>query len=89
MALLSYYPEMNEAKPAVEIEARPSYYVKHWFLRTTLTLKGRGIANLGPIKASELTPKGQRLVGWNQYKVTEKAFETLCKKYNVVTESLL
>lgn len=89
MSLLSYYPEMNEAKPTADIEASLGHYGEHWFLRTTLTLKGRGITDRGPIKASDLTPKGQRLAGWNQYRVTEKAFETLCKKYNIVSELLL
>ncbi len=87
--LKSYYPEMNEVKPAAAIEASLGHYGKHWYLRTTLTLKGRGIVDRGPIKASELTEKGQRLAGWNQYKVTERAFETICETHTVVTESLL
>lgn len=89
MSLQSYCPEMKETKPEAQIEASLAHYGNHWFLRTTLTLKGRGITDRGPIKASELTEKGQRLAGWNQYKVTERAFETLCEKYTVVTESLL
>ena len=87
--LAIYYPELNEAKPEAQIEASLAHYGKHWFLRTPLTLKGRGVVDRGPLKASELTEKGQRLAGWNQYKVTERAFKTICDQYEVVTESLL
>lgn len=86
---VSYYPEMNEPKPAAEIEARLSHYGKHWFLSTPLVLKGRGIVHRGTLKASDLTPAGQRRVGWHEYKVTEAAFEKLATKYRIVSESLL
>ncbi len=85
--LKSYYPEMKETKPEAQIEATLGHYGKHWFVRTPLTLKGRGIVDRGALTAEELTT--DRLVGWNQYKVTERAFETLCEKYTVVTENLL
>ncbi len=76
--LTSYYPEMGEAKPVAQIEARLSHYGKHWFLTTALTLKGRGIS-----------PETTSRPGMNRYKVTEKAFEQICKQYAVSSESLL
>lgn len=75
--LKTYYPEMSETKPEGQIDARLSHYGKHWFLRTTLELKGRGIK-------FEETSNGQ-----NRYKVTEKAFERICEQYDVVSENLL
>jgi len=85
----SYHPEMNEVKPTAQIEAQLSHYGKHWFVKTPLQLKGRGIVFLDTLTADKLTPQGQRLVGWHQYKVTEAAFTKLCEQYDVVSESLL
>lgn len=88
--LTSYHPEMNEAKPAnTQIDAHISHYGHHWFLRTPLVLKGRGIVHTGTETAGTLTPAAQHKVGWHTYKVTEKAFETLCIQYEVTTECLL
>lgn len=86
--LLSYYPEMKEAKPAGQIEASMSHYGKHWYCCTPLTLAGRGIRHLETMTASTLVP-GSRKVGWNKYKVTDAAFEKLCVQYDVVIENLL
>lgn len=86
--LTSYYPEMGEKQPATaQIEASLGHYGKHWFLRTPLTLKGRGITFRGQITAEKVnTP---RLVGWNEYKVTEAAFEKICEEHQVSSVSLL
>lgn len=80
--LTSYYPEMGEAKPAAQIEARLSHYGKHWYLSTPLTLKGRGIE-------FQETHTDERRSGWNRYKVTERAFGQICKLHAVSSESLL
>lgn len=88
VGLLGYYPEMGEAKPIAQIEASISHY-GGWFLCTPLTLKGRGIKHLQTYTAAQLTEKGQRKVGWNQYKVTDLAFEKLEKQYAISTEILL
>ena len=45
--LATYYPEMGEAKPLAQIEASLGHYGKHYFLRTPLTLSGRGVELLG------------------------------------------
>ena len=89
MALKSYHPEMGEEKPEAEIEASLCYYGKHWFLRTPLTLNGRGIALRNTLTANQLAPQGQRLVGWNEYRVTERDFNALCEEYDVVTQMTL
>lgn len=81
---------MNEKRPEqAQIDAQLSHYGKHWFLRTPLTLKGRGIVHQGVETESSLIPQAQHKAGWNKYKVTEKAFEAICEKHNVATESLL
>ena len=88
--LTSYCPEMNETKPeATQIDAQLSHYGKHWFLRTPLTLKGRGVVHLGVETVESLVPQAQHKAEWNKYKVTEKAFDAICERYNVATESLL
>jgi hypothetical protein len=87
--LTSYYPEMGEKEPGnTEIQARLGHYGRHWFLRTKLALKGRGVVFLKTETAETLVP-GSRYVGWHQYKVTEKAFESICREHNVTSESLL
>lgn len=88
--LKGYYPEMGEIKPFALIEARLGHYGNHWYLKTPLTLKaGRGITHLRTLTSEQLTPQAQSKVGWNKYKVTEKAFEKLCKQYPVSSECLL
>lgn len=74
----NYTPEMGEQKPeGVQIEARRAYYGKHWFLDTTLELKGRGIT----LEKSEN--------GVNKYQVTNRAFELLKEKYSISQECFL
>lgn len=85
--LKTYHPEMKEQKPVAQIEASLSHYGNHWFLRTPLQLKGRGITFRGTITAEQV--RSERLVGWHEYKVTEAAFERICEQYDVVSECLL
>lgn len=75
--LHSYTPEMGEAKPVAEIEARIGHY-GNWYLTTDLQLQGRGIKRVG-ISAK----------GLNIYTATEKAFEKLEKHYSISHESRL
>jgi hypothetical protein len=81
----SYYPEMGEAKPAAQMEARLSHGGNHYFVDTPLTLSGRGIEYRGKFSGVP----GSRKTGWNQYKVTCKAMEKLERQYSVSSESLL
>lgn len=89
MALKTYYPEMNETKPAAAFEASLSHYGRHYFVKTPRTLKGRGIVFLNTLKPSDLVPQAQEKVGWNEYKLTIAAFDTLCKAEDVSSASLL
>lgn len=90
MSHTAYYPEMTEVadRPTGEIHAHIGHYGKHWFLRTPLTLSGRGVTFLDSYTESN-SVAGSRYLGWNKYKVTEAAFERLCEQYNVVTEMML
>lgn len=85
--LETYYPEMGEPKPpGAQIEARMSSRgAKHWYLRTPLTLSGRGVTFLGVASGMRTAAKN----GWNEYRVTEAAFQAICKTHHVATEALL
>ncbi|MGG1638199.1 hypothetical protein [Paenibacillus sp. NRS-1760] len=74
----TYYPEMKERKVTAQIEARLSYYGKHYFLYTTLELKGRGI-----VQNESSRPE------LKSYMVTTKAFDKLKQLYSVSLERLL
>lgn len=86
-----YHPEMNQARPEnTEIDARLSYTGRHWNLKTPLTLKkARGIKFDGVLKAEELTEAAQHKAGWNEYTVTQKAFDKLDAQYKISAEFLL
>ena len=78
MTELIYYPEMKEAKPAAQIEARLSHYGKHYYLRTTIDLpEGRGCKKL------------ETFNGVARYKVTTKEYDRICQQYTVSYEMLL
>jgi hypothetical protein len=87
--VFGYYPEMGDAKPEADIEAQLSYSGKHYFLSTPLELKGRGVTFVKKFRPEELTPKGQRKAGWNEYRVTMAAFDRISKAYRVSRENLL
>ena len=83
-----YYPEMGEAKPATQIEASMSHYGKHWFVSTPLELKGRGVVFVDKYTPENTRPGSHRL-GWNRYKVTDKAFDKIKAEHAVAVEFLL
>lgn len=87
--ILGYHPEMGEQRPAGEIEATLCHYGRHWCIETPLVLKGRGIKHYRTLETADLTPQGQRKVGWHQYKVTESAMSKLRTQYAVSVEMLL
>lgn len=87
--LVSFYPEMGEQEPAADIRATLSHYGKHWFCKTRLELKGRGIKFIRTLKESDLVESAKHRAGENEYKVTEAAFETLQAKYKISTVCLL
>lgn len=71
----NYTPEMGQPKPECQIEARLSYYGKHYHLKTALELKGRGI-----------TKDTGYADGLNCYTVTELAYEKLKELYTISYE---
>lgn len=73
-----YTPEMGQTKPDCQIEAQLSYGGRHYFLRTRLTLKGRGIT------LSSTDDKG-----FNWYRATDRAYELLKTQYTISYESCL
>ena len=77
MALHTYTPELGQRKPAHEGTARLSHFGKHYFVRTTLELKGRGI---------ELQ---ETIDGVHKYKCTERAFDKICGAHDIVMKTLL
>lgn len=90
MSILSYYPEMGEAKPAdVQGNITLSRDGKHWFIETPLSLKGRGILFEQVLQAKNLTERGQYKAGWAVYRVTRAAMNTLVKEHNFAREALL
>lgn len=74
--LKQIYPELGE-KAKGDILARYGAFSGKWKLYTDLDLKGRGI------KAEDLTGKSNSLKK-KSYWATDKAFESLCNKYEVV-----
>lgn len=85
--LYIYCPEMGEARPECQMIARMSYSGSHYFIDTPLTLKGQGIKFLEVRESKNLTASGQFLVGWNRYKVTERAFKKLQEQYSISLEN--
>ena len=75
----NYCPEMGEQKPECQIEAKMSYYGKHYHLKTALELKGRGITK-------DSGDYGDNL---NRYTVTKLAYEKLEKLYTISYRCLL
>ena len=83
-----YTPEMGGQKPECQMEASRGYYGKHWFIDTPLELKGRGIELIKKYQEKDFCSKDHR-VGWNEYRVTNRAFEKLKEKYSILQECLL
>lgn len=83
-----YTPEMGQRKPECKMEARLAYYGKHYFIDTTETINGQGIEFIKTYTEADLVP-GSKMVGWNHYKVTVRAFEKLEKKYPISYEAHL
>ena len=73
-----YYPEMNEARPEAEIEAKLSYNGKYWYVKSKHPMKtSRSVKFIEQIEADNLTAAGQYLAGWYKYRFTQKAFDDL------------
>lgn len=74
-----YTPEMGQEKPeGCQIEAGLCYYGGHYWLKTSLELKGRGIKEDEPARD-----------GMRNYTVTKRAFEILKTQYAISYKSCL
>ena len=94
MPTFNYTPEMHEVKPHHKFydgEVQASYNWKYQYITTPLELKGRGITHQGIIEAKNYhTPERIAYkLGWNEYRVTNNAFDKLEQKYKFVRETLL
>ena len=87
--IIGYRSEMGEARPAGDMEASLSHSGNHWYVQTSLGLKGRGIRHIQTLTSEILTLVGQRKVGWNEYKITESAMDRLQTQYAVTVEMML
>ncbi len=88
MSISYYYPEMNDPKPSnVDGEISRAYYGKHFFVKTPLELKGRGIKLIDTNDENNCNNPAK--YGWNRYKVTNRAMEILEANYNFSQELLL
>ena len=88
MSFKTFYPEMNERKPEdVAGEVSLAHYGKHYFVKTPLELKGRGIT-LEDVY-TETNCNNPAKYGWNRYRVTLAAMDKLNARYSFAYELLL
>lgn len=74
-----YTPEMGQKQPEeCEMQAGLCYYGGHYWIKTKLELKGRGITRNEPSRD-----------GYNNYTVTKLAYSKLEKQYKIAYESNL
>lgn len=89
IGLKVYTPKLGEKKSIAEMEARLSYG-GGYLIDTPLQLKGQGINFIETYTAESFTNGAKnRRVGWNKYKVTQRAFDKLKIQYAISMESLL
>jgi hypothetical protein len=90
MGMHFHYPEMGEKRRGdSQIEAHLGHYGKHYYTKTPLALKGRGITYRYTLTPDMLAPSAQHKVGWHEYIVTVRAMEKLAEQYVVTGELLL
>ena len=85
---MTYMPEMGQAKPEADIEARLCHYGKHYYLTSKVELKGRGVTFRRTNTADNCVP-GSSHIGQHEYCVTLKAYDRICKMHSVSYEMLL
>lgn len=84
-----YTPEMGQKKPDCQMEASRAYYGKHFFIDTPIEIKGRGIQFIKKYSEKDFTNKTDHRIGWNEYQVTNLAFEKLKEQYTISIKSHL
>ena len=80
MNAVTYYPEMNEAKPAADFEANVTFGGK-WRVKTAREVSGRGIAFDGNLSGSRSHIR--------VYTMTKAAFNNFSAGKTVAIECLL
>lgn len=90
MGMHFHYPEMGEKRrDDSQIEASLGHYGKHYYIKTPLVLKGRGIKHLRTLEQNDFVDPANRKIGWHEYVVTLLAMQKLAKQYVVTGELLL
>lgn len=84
-----YTPEMNETRPDDAVIDATYGGPGHQMLKTPLTLSGRGVKLVAILKAEELHEIAKHKAGWNQYRVTNAAYNRIERQYHVARECLL
>ena len=84
-----YTSEMGQEKPVCQMEASRGYYGGHMYIDTPLEIKGRGIAFVKRYSEKDFVNPNNHKVGWNHYRVTNRAFEKLKQQYTISMECLL
>ncbi len=87
--MYNYTPEMGQAKPICQMEAHRAYYGKHWFIDTPAEIKGRGITFMKKYSERDFCSKDDHRIGWNEYRVTNNAFDKLKTQYSISQECCL
>lgn len=86
--LYVYCPELGESCPECQMEARFSYFGSHYYIKTPLELKGRGIVFLDATSRKNSDESDKEMVV-NRYRTTERAFEKLKEQYSISMKNLL
>ncbi len=95
MTIRTFYPEMGEPAPvaatavAADVEAVSAMDGKHYILKTTTVLGGRGVEYVQTYKPEDLTPFAQKYVGWKVYRATTAAFQRIGAATDIRMQVLL
>jgi hypothetical protein len=82
-----FTPEMGQRKVNCQMEVTIGHYCSY-YIKTPLELKGQGITFIQKYAVEGLV-SGSYLIGWNQYKVTDRAYGKLKAQYSISMESNL
>jgi hypothetical protein len=72
-----YYPEMGDARPECDVEARQGRDGKWIVVSPTELPKGRGVTLVCQYRPQDLVKQAQHKVGWFEYRLTDRAFDRL------------
>jgi RNA binding exosome subunit len=84
-----FTPEMGQRKISCQMEVTIGHY-GNYYIKTPLELSGQGIKFIKKYTADEfLNGRSNRLYGWNNYRVTDRALNKLKEQYSISMESNL